>query len=107
MDESTYNSRVATAFKRISKALDDTDPDLFDVVATPDMVTIVHLPSGERVIVNTQRVIKQIWVAGQGQGIHFHFHDPNWVDDKAKGLELFSWVSQCIQTLAPDLAVRI
>ena len=100
MDESTYNALIATAFKRISKALDETDPDVLDVVATSDKIDVAHVPSGEKVVINTQRAIWQIWVAGKGQGIHFaHQPDGRWLDDKGKGLELFAWVSDCVNAL--------
>ena len=100
MDESAYNALIATAFKRIVKGLDDTDPDVLDVVATGDKIDVTHQPSGEKVVVNTQRALWQIWVAGNGQGIHFsHQTDGRWLDDKGKGLELFAWVSACVNAL--------
>jgi CyaY protein len=97
VDDTTYNGLIATAFKRIVKGVDALDPDLIDVVATSDKIDVTHVPNGEKVVVNTQRAIWQIWVAGKGQGIHFSFAaDGRWLDDKAKGLELFSWVAECV-----------
>lgn len=101
MDESTYNGLIATAFKRIVKVLDDTDPDLLDIVATGDMVTVTHAKTGEKVVVNTQRAIWQIWVAGKGQGLHFSLApDGRWLDDKHKGHELFAWVADCVNAMS-------
>ncbi|MBL8953544.1 MAG: iron donor protein CyaY [Myxococcaceae bacterium] len=103
MEETTYNALIATAFKRIVKGLDDVDPDLLDVVSTGDKIDATHLPSGEKVVVNTQRAIWQIWVAGRGQGIHFsHQADGRWLDDKGKGLELFAWVTECVTALTGE-----
>ena len=97
MDESAYNGLVSSAFKRIVKGLDDVDPDVLDVVSTGDKIDITHVPNGEKVIVNTQRAVWQIWVAGKGQGIHFsHETDGRWRDDKGKGLELLAWVGECV-----------
>lgn len=108
MDESTYNGLIATAFKRISKGLDETDPDLLDVVSTGDKIDATHVPTGEKVVVNTQRAIWQIWVAGKGQGIHFSLSpDGRWLDDKHKGLELYAWVSDCVNALDPKLKLSL
>jgi CyaY protein len=108
VDDTTYNGLIATAFKRIVKGLDDTDPDVLDVVSTGDKIDITHVPSGEKVVVNTQRAIWQIWVAGKGAGIHFsHQPDGRWLDDKNKGYELFAWVSDCVNALSPGLSLKL
>jgi CyaY protein len=47
----------------------------------------------------TQRAVRQLWVAGNGAGIHFDFEPATsrWMDDKGKQLELFAWVSACVE----------
>ncbi len=98
LDETTYNQLVAAAFKRLVEAADEVDPDVLEADSTADMVTFTAR-SGEKVIVNTQRAVRQIWVAGQGRGIHFSY-DPatgRWLDDKGEGLELFGWIASCLQ----------
>ena len=67
MDEARYNGLVAGLWKRILAAVDEVDPDVLDAVATGDMVTLTSA-SGEKVVINTQRAVRQIWVAG-GIGI--------------------------------------
>ncbi len=98
MDESTYSASVAVVFKKLVKAVDVVDPDVLEADATGDMVTLVATKSGEKVIVNTQRAVHQIWVAGGGEGVHFSLAaDGRWLDDKGKGLELLSWVGLCVK----------
>lgn len=98
MDEAAYSVAVAQAFKRIVKAVDAADPDTVDCDATGDMVTITAAKSGEKVVVNTQRAVRQIWVAGQGEGVHFSLAaDGRWLDDKARDRELFAWVKACVE----------
>lgn len=100
MDESEYERTVAKAFRQLLTALDEVDPDLVDVESTGDMVTITAT-AGEKCVVNTQRAVHQIWVAGKGQGIHFTY-DPErhaWWDDKGKGLELFAFVGDAVEAL--------
>jgi CyaY protein len=101
MDESRYNGLVAQGFKRLLAALDDVDPDLVDADSTGDMLTITAA-NGEKCIVNTQRAVRQLWVAGTGQGIHFSFDEASnrWKDDKGKGLELFSFVTSVVEQIS-------
>lgn len=104
MDEAHYNHLVGAAFQRLVRALDEVDPDLLDTDSTGDMVTITAA-SGQKVIVNTQRATRQIWVAGKGMGIHFDIGpDGRWMDDKGKGLELFGFVAEAVEAIA---AVRL
>lgn len=97
--DAAYNALVADVFKRLLKGLDAVDPDALDADSTGDMVTVTGNVSGQKVVINTQRAVRQLWVAGNGQGIHFDFEPAaqRWVDDKGKGLELFAWVAQCVQ----------
>lgn len=99
--DASYSASVASFFKRLVAAADQVDPDLLEADATGDMVTLVASRSGAKVIVNTQRAVSQIWVAGKGVGVHFSQQpDGRWLDDKGKGLELASWVAECVQDAA-------
>lgn len=107
MDDSTYSATVGAVFKRLVKAVDQADPDLLEADATGDMVTITAVRTGEKVIVNTQRAVQQVWVAGQGQGVHFSLGaDGRWLDDKGKGVELVAWVRACVQA-ASGIALEV
>src|SRR5271165_3201704 len=100
MDETRYNQLVAVAFQALMRALDKVDPDLVDAESTGDMVTVTSA-SGQKVVVNTQRAARQIWVAGKGLGLHFSFApDGRWMDDKGKGLELFAFVRDAVEAAA-------
>jgi CyaY protein len=94
MDEALYNKLVSEVFQRLLKATEDVDPDVIESGTNGDMVVFTS-GRGEKCIVSTQRAVRQIWVAGRGQGIHFSFDDAaqQWRDDKGKGLELYSFVS--------------
>jgi CyaY protein len=100
MDETRYNQLVATAFHALMRALDKVDPDLLDADSTGDMVTVTSA-SGQKVVVNTQRATRQIWVAGKGLGLHFSFEPTGlWMDDKGKGVELFAFVSDAVEAVS-------
>jgi CyaY protein len=98
MDAALYASSVSSFFKKLVAAADAVDPDLIECDATGDMVTFTVPKSGTKVIVNTQRAVWQIWVAGKGEGVHFsRGADGKWMDDKGKGLELGAWVRECVK----------
>ena len=69
--------------------------------STGDMLTLTSA-SREKCVINTQRAVRQIWVAGKGQGIHFSYDDATgtWRDDKGKGLELFSFVADVVRAIS-------
>jgi CyaY protein len=97
MDAALYASSVSSFFKKLVAAADAVDPDLLECDATGDMVTFTA-KSGTKVIINTQRAVWQIWVAGKGEGVHFsRGADGRWMDDKNKGLELAVWVRECVK----------
>ena len=101
MDPATYSASVASFFKRLVAAVDAVDPDVIECDATGDMVTITASKSGAKVIVNTQRAVDQIWVAGKSAWVHFsRAEDGRWLDDKGKGLELGAWVAECVRDAA-------
>ncbi|MGV3624209.1 MAG: iron donor protein CyaY [Archangium sp.] len=96
--EAAYAASVASFFKKLVNAVDASDPDLVECDSTGDMVTITAPKSGAKVIINTQRAVSQIWVAGKGEGVHFSRNaDGRWFDDKNKGLELGAWVTECVR----------
>lgn len=99
LDEGRYNQLVSVAFKKILKAADQIDPDNLEADSTGDMITLTGGKSGAKVVVNTQRAVHQIWVAGKSQGIHFSWDEASgaWRDDKGKGLELFAFVAECVE----------
>ncbi len=103
MDEAVYNPLVSAAFKRILAAADALDPDVLEAESTGDMVTLTAA-SREKCIINTQRAVWQIWVAGRGQGVHFTYEPASglWLDDKGKGLELFRFVADVVHALTGE-----
>jgi CyaY protein len=98
VDTSAYQASVSSFFKKLLAAVDAADPDFLECDSTGDMITITAVKSGAKVIVNTQRAVSQIWVAGKGVGVHFSLGaDGKWLDDKQKGLELAAWVAECVK----------
>lgn len=101
LEESRYNQLVSVAFKALLAAADRVDPDVLEADSTGDMVTLAAA-SGEKCVVNTQRAVRQIWVAGKSQGIHFSYDEASgtWRDDKGQGLELYGFVKGVVKEIS-------
>jgi CyaY protein len=87
VDERTYEQLAADAFKRVLDLFQDVDPDDADVESSGDVIRI-DLRGGSRIVLNTQRPVRQIWLAGVKSAWHFTYDGAAWQDDKGRG-ELF------------------
>jgi CyaY protein len=86
MDEALYDQRIAATFRRVEDALAEADPDVVEIISTGDMLTL-QFASGVRCILNTQRAVRQLWMAARATAWHFSFDEEtgSWVDDKGRG----------------------
>ncbi len=91
MDEHEFERRAAEAWKRVLDLFDDVDPDEADVEPSGDVIRI-DFRGGRRVVLNTQRPARQIWLAGGARAWHFSFEPKSgrWYDDKGRGDELLA-----------------
>lgn len=98
MDESRYHKLVGQAFKRIEDALVDVDPGDVDVDSAGDVLSLT-MKNGVRCIVNTQRPVRQIWLAARANAWHFDFDDAKsqWIADKPPHDELFAALTAVIK----------
>ena len=87
VDETTYERLAADTFKRVLDLFQDVDPEDADVEVAGDVIRI-DLRSGQRIVLNTQRPVRQIWLAGGQSAWHFSYDGQVWLDDKGRG-ELF------------------
>jgi CyaY protein len=91
LDEARYLDLAHATFRRIVDAFEDVDAEDADVESAGDVVTITWR-DGTRCIVNTQRPVRQIWMAGGDRAWHFDWDAERcvWLDDKGSGAELLS-----------------
>lgn len=104
MDEPTYERLAADTFKRVLDLFQEVDPEDADVESAGDVIRI-DLRDGQRIVLNTQRPARQIWLAGGQSAWHFSYDGTRWLDDKGRG-ELFE-VLQRLTSAAFGLAQRI
>ena len=91
MDESEFERRAAEAWKRVIDLFEDVDPDDADVEQAGDVIRI-DFRGGQRVVLNTQRPARQLWLAGGAHAWHFSYDAAadRWLDDKGRGVELYA-----------------
>jgi CyaY protein len=91
MDEHEFERRAADAWKRVLDLFEDVDADEVDVEQSGDVIRI-DFRGGQRVVLNTQRPARQIWLAGGAHAWHFSYDagQDRWFDDKGRGIELYT-----------------
>jgi CyaY protein len=89
VDDRSYERLASETFKRVMDLFQDVDPEDADVDSSGDVIRI-DLRSGARIVLNTQRPVHQLWLAGGQSAWHFSFEESSarWLDDKGRG-ELF------------------
>jgi CyaY protein len=70
MDETTFDKIGRAELAHIEECLADVDPDDIEVNSADGMLTLV-LRDGVKVVVNTHRAARQIWMAAVTTAWHF------------------------------------
>ena len=72
MENIEYFARVSELFERIEEKLDQFEDEI-DYDPSPDNLVVNIEKNGKKIVINTQRAIKEIWLAGNSKGWHFQF----------------------------------
>jgi CyaY protein len=90
VDDRSYERLASETFKRVLDLFQDVDPEDADVEPSGDVIRI-DLRGGGRIVLNTQRPVHQLWLAGGQSAWHFSYDAERgcWLDDKGRG-ELFA-----------------
>jgi CyaY protein len=70
MDESTFDQLGRDELSGIEEALTDVDPDDIEVTSSDGVLTLA-LRDGVKVVINTHRAARQIWMAAVASAWHF------------------------------------
>lgn len=81
MDESTFDRIGRDELAYIEEKLAEVDPDEVDVASSDGVLTLT-LRDGVRVVINTHRAARQIWMAAVASAWHF---DPPAAGDPERG----------------------
>ena len=63
----------AKLHKRYDLIVLDDFEDEIDYDPSPDKLLVIFEATGEKIVINTQRAIKEIWLAGNSRAWHFQF----------------------------------
>ena len=95
MDEASFDAAARAELTRIEDALADVDPDDVEV-STSDGVLRLDLRDGTRIVINSHRAARQIWMAAVASAWHFDpGADGTWVASKT-GDELRATVTRLV-----------
>lgn len=79
MDEDDFDAAARAELTRIEDALADVDPDDVEV-STSDGVLRLDLRDGTKIVINSHRAARQIWMAAVASAWHFDpCTDGKWV----------------------------
>lgn len=98
MDETTFLQLSKDLIGRVRAALDTQDPDVVECVPEADVVKIAF-PSGLPYVMNTQRPVKEIWLAADRTAWHFRYDGTAW-RDKRNNDELLDTMNRLIKARA-------
>src|ERR1700753_923109 len=70
MDEASFDSAARDELHELENAFSDVDPDDVEV-STSDGVLRLELRDGTRVVINSHRAARQIWMAAVSTAWHF------------------------------------
>jgi CyaY protein len=82
MDDATFDKVAREELHAIEDAFSDIDPDLVEV-STSDGVLRLDLKDGTRVVINSHRAARQIWMAAVASAWHFDPADGTWRSGKS------------------------
>lgn len=96
MDEASFDHAARDELRHLEDALSEVDPDDIDV-STSDGVLRLDLRDGTKIVINSHRAARQIWMAAISSAWHFDpGPDGKWRAAKS-GDELRSTVQRLVR----------
>jgi CyaY protein len=96
MDEASFDQAARDELHHIEDALGEIDPDDVEV-STSDGVLRLDLRDGTRIVINSHRAARQIWMAAIASAWHFDpSGDGKWVAAKT-GDELRATIARVVR----------
>lgn len=77
MDEASFDSVAREELSQLEDAFANVDPDDVEV-STSDGVLRLDLRDGTRIVINSHRAARQIWMAAVASAWHFDPADGGW-----------------------------
>src|SRR5262245_16706150 len=96
MDDAAFDHAARSELSRIEDAFRDVDPDDVEV-STSDGVLRLDLRDGTKIVINSHRAARQIWMAAIATAWHFDPGDEGTWQASRHGDELRATVSRLIK----------
>lgn len=96
MDEQAFDKVGREELSYLEDRLDDVDPDEIDY-STTDGVLTLELRGGTKVVINTHRAARQIWMAAVDTAWHFDYAEVDGVWKTPAGDELRPTLAKVIR----------
>ena len=106
MDDKTFDTLARDELRELEDRLADVDPDDVEV-STSDGILKLDLRDGTKIVINSHRAARQIWMAAVSSAWHFDpGGDGRWVAAKT-GDELRSTVARVVkERIGLELALQ-
>lgn len=97
MDDTTFDRLARDELRHLEDQLVDVDPDVVEV-STSDGILRLDLRDGTKIVINSHRAARQIWMAAVASAWHFDppVADGDWVAAKS-GDELRATVARVVK----------
>ena len=95
MDDKTFTTLTDEVMKRVLRALDACDPDVVEAAMEAGVVKI-SFPQGPPYVLNTQRPVREVWLAAERSAWHFKHDGGRWIDGKS-GDELYATLAKLLR----------
>lgn len=96
MDDTTFDTLARDELRELEDRLADVDPDDIEV-STSDGILKLDLRDGTKIVINSHRAARQIWMAAVASAWHFDpGHDGKWTASKT-GDELRATVARVVK----------
>ena len=96
METKEYLNQTEKLFRTVENRLEEFEEEV-DYDRTPDKLETTVEESGRKIVINTQRAIHEIWLAGNSRGWHFQYDENNarWYA-KAEKVEFYNCLSELL-----------
>jgi CyaY protein len=83
VDARDFQKRADECLQRVTRWLEDFDPDELDYTSTDGVLTLTFA-DGKRFVLNRQSAASQMWLAAGARAWHYRWDEPRgeWLDDK-------------------------
>ena len=96
METKEYLNQTEKLFRTVENRLEKFEEEV-DYDRTPDKLETTVEESGRKIVINTQRAIHEIWLAGNSRGWHFQYdvNNSHWYAHAEK-VEFYNCLSELL-----------